>query len=540
VVYGENGDRCASAAAEAVVTALRALAEKRPGDITLLDGFGDAELDGWPVRVPQAVRVVLRAVGGVTAGRTTYAFGPSRRRPRIRSDSGDATWALTPDGAVLTATGGETAADWGPVLSVGRTDGYAFTVEAPGFLPWLDGLARRLAEESPDGRTTPSSPSPSSPSSKSSTPSKPSEPSTPPSFAVAAVPSVDVAEGPDAELAAIVGRGHSLVDVVDLRNLPGYPCAVSWEPYFTLDGATADTGGSDVDHRLVAGGRVLLLESDVSGDFLGRPVRRHRIPDDAPEVAVSRLRELARRFPRLVALAEGAADAEIDRLPVPVPPDVRTVLRAVGEVRVAGMPTLRLLPGEPWQQVEPALHRLIGGDGTYWPLARVAYGPRHASLAQVRIDPATGRWGYVVSVPARAEELRDDPELVLLAESLPALLLNVCRIVEEAVERAAAYGSDPASLITGASRWFTPNTGQPWTRPVPVEEWLGATDPLRAEAAAFPSGSLAADLRDSPVPTDLCFYRAESWRWGRTLDRLRFLGCGEVVVAVAETDDSGA
>ncbi|HLL33730.1 MAG TPA: hypothetical protein VK545_07530, partial [Streptomyces sp.] len=145
-----------------------------------------------------------------------------------------------------------------------------------------------------------------------------------------------------------------------------------------------------------------------------------------------------------------------------------------------------------------------------------------------------------VSVPARAEELRDDPELVLLAESLPALLLNVCRIVEEAVERAAAYGSDPASLITGASRWFTPNTGQPWTRPVPVEEWLGATDPLRAEAAAFPPGSLAADLRDSPVPTDLCFYRAESWRWGRTLGRLRFLGCGEVVVAVAETDDSGA
>jgi hypothetical protein len=514
VTYEENGDRRASAVAEAVVTALRALAERRPGDVTLLDGFDDAELDGWPVRVPEAVRVVLRAVGGVTAGGTTYAFGPSGRPPRIRSASENATWALSRNGGVLTATGGETAADWGPVLSVSYVDEYAFTVEAPGFLPWLDDLTRRLAEESPHDRATGAAAPP---------------------FEVSAVPSIDVAEGPDAELAAIIGRGHSLLDVVDLRNLPGYPCAISWEPYFTLDGATADTGGSDVDYRLVAGGRVLLLESDVSGDFLGRPVRRHRIPEDAPDVAVSRLRELARRFPRLVTLTEGTEDAEIDGWPVPVPADVRTVVRAFAEVRVAGMPVLRLAPGEPWQQVEPALHRLIGGDGTYWPLARVTYGPHNTSLAQVRIDPATGRWGYVVSVSADAGELRDEPELVLLAESLPALLLNIARIVEEAAERAAASGIDPASLITSASRWFTPNTGEPWTRPVPVEEWLGDTDPLRAEAAAFPPGSHAADLRDSPVPTDLCFYRAESWRWGRTLDRLRFLGGGEVVVAVAET-----
>ncbi|MEV5321208.1 hypothetical protein AB0K92_26775 [Streptomyces sp. NPDC052687] len=516
VAYEENRERRASAVAEAVVTALRALAERRPDDVTLLDGFADAELDGWPVRVPEAVRVVLRAAGGVTAGGTTYAFGPSGRPPRIRSAAEDATWALSPDGKVLTGTGGQSAADWGPVLTVGRVDEYAFTVEAPGFLAWLEDLTRRLAEESPHDRTAPSAASP---------------------FRVCAVPSIEVAEGPDAELAALVGRGHSLLDVVDLGNLPGYPCAISWEPYFTLDGATADTGGSDVDYRLVAGGRALLLESHVSGDFLGRPVRRHRVPEDAPDVAVSRLRELARRFPRLVTLTEGTRDAEIDRWPVAVPADVRTVVRALGEVRVAGMPVLRLAPGEPWQRVEPALHRLIGGDGTYWPLARVTYGPYNTSLAQVRIDPATGRWGYVVSVPADPDELRDEPELVLLAESLPALLLEVARIVEEAAERAAASGSDPVSLILSASRWFTPNTGEPWTRPVPVEEWTGDTDPLRAEAAAFLPGSHAADLRDSPVPTDLCFHRAESWRWGRTLDRLRFLGGGEVVVAVAETGD---
>ena len=516
MTYEGHGDHGVSVAAEAVVNALRDLAEQRPGEITLLDGFPDAELDGWPVRVPEAVRVVLRVVGGVTAGRQRYVFGPSGRPPRIRSTSGGATWALNPGGDILAVAGDGTAPDWGPVLSAAYVDAYAFTVEAPGFVPWLEVLTRRLAGKTTHDRT--------------------GVVEAPP-FTVAAVPSIEVAEGPDAELAAMVGSGHSLVDVADLRDLPGYPCAISWEPYFTYDGDTADTSGSDVDYRLVGGGRVLLLESDVSGDFLGRPVRRHRIPGDAAASAVSRLHALARRFPKLVTLAEGTADAELDRWPVPVPPDVRTVLRAIGEVRVAGMPALRLMPGEPWQQVDPALHRIIDGDGPYWPLAHVGHGPRSVSLAHVRIDSATGQWGYVVSVPGGADALRDEPELVLLAESLPALLLNVARIAEEAVSRAAASGADPASLITGVSTWFTPNTGQPWTMPVPVEEWAGDPDPLRARAAAFPPGSHAADLRDSPVPTDLCFYRAESWSWHRTLDRLHFLGGGEVVVAVAETGD---
>ncbi|MEV8554659.1 hypothetical protein AB0L04_33215 [Streptomyces glaucescens] len=514
MTYEGHGGRDVSAAAGAVVAALRELAARRPGELTLLDGFPDAELDGWPVEVPEAVRVVLRALGGVTAGRQRYAFGPSGH-PRVRSASEDATWALTPRGDVLTGTGAGTA-DWGPVLSLAHVDEYAFTVEAPGFVPWLDDLVRRLA---------------------GGTPHDDAGGAAAPPFAIAAVPSIEAAEGPDAELAAIVGAGHSLLDVADLRDLPGYPCAISWEPYFTYDGGTADTSGSDVDYRFAGGGRVLLLESDVSGDFLGRPVRRHRVPDDAAATAVSGLRSLARRFPRLVTLADGTADAELDRWPVPVPPDVRTVLRAVGEVRVAGMPALRLMPGEPWQRVDPALDRMIRGDGgAYWPLARVGRAPRSVSLAHVRIDPATGQWGYVVSVPGGADALREEPELVLLAESLPALLLNVVHVVEEAVRRASATGADPASLVTAATRWFTPNTGEPWTMPVPVEEWAGSPDPLRAGAAAFPPGSHAADLRDSPVPTDLCFYRAESWRWHRTLDRLHFLGGGQVVVAVAETD----
>ncbi|CAM5583377.1 hypothetical protein SGLAM104S_03051 [Streptomyces glaucescens] len=222
-----------SAAAEAMVTALRDLAGQRPGEITLLDGFPDTELDGWPVRVPEAVRIVLRAVGGVTAGRQRYAFGPSGR-PRVRSTTEGATWALTPRGDVLTVAGDGTAPDWGPVLSVAGVDEYAFTVEAPGFVPWLQILSSAASPREP--RTTAPALSSRRPS-----PSPPCRPSRSP-------------RARTAELAALVGTGHSLVDVADLRDLPGYPCAISWEPYFTYDGArrtpaaaTSTTGSSAVD-----------------------------------------------------------------------------------------------------------------------------------------------------------------------------------------------------------------------------------------------------------------------------------------------------
>ncbi|MFD7631815.1 hypothetical protein ACFV7Q_38415, partial [Streptomyces sp. NPDC059851] len=224
--------------------------------------------------------------------------------------------------------------------------------------------------------------------------------------------------------------------------------------------------------------------------------------------------------------------------PVAVPADIRSLLRAFAEVRIAGMPPLRLAPGEPWQEPDPELHRMLGGDGTYWPLARVSLGNHSVSLAHVRIDPESGEWGHVFSVSAAPDRLGDEPELVLLAESLPALLLKVAAIAADAAGRAAHTGADPAALIRSATTWLTPNTGEPWTRPVPVEEWADEQDALRARAAAFPPGSHAADLRDSPVPTDLCFYRVWSWTTGHRLDRLHFLDGGRVVVAAARAADA--
>ncbi|PZT71171.1 hypothetical protein DN402_02800 [Streptomyces sp. SW4] len=112
------------------------------------------------------------------------------------------------------------------------------------------------------------------------------------------MPSIEVAEGQDRELAALVGRGHSLTDVVDLRTVPAYPCSLpGWRPYFSSGDGTADTSGSTLSYRVLGGGRLLALESVVSGDFV-LPVRRHSLPGDAAARAVAELEELAAAAPR--------------------------------------------------------------------------------------------------------------------------------------------------------------------------------------------------------------------------------------------------
>nr|WSX48180.1 hypothetical protein OG409_03960 [Streptomyces sp. NBC_00974] len=489
-----------------VVGALRELARERPGEIELLDGFTDAELDAWPVDVPDELRTVLRAIGGVETEEERFAFGP-RGRPVFE----DGCWTLGEldqgEGSLIVGAG---VGDWGPILSLYpyRDDAREVTVEAPEFVGWLAGLAARLAA----GEDAPASG---------------------PKVFVTAVPSVEAAEGTDAELAALVGRGDPLTDVADLRDLPGYPCGVDWEPYFSTGHGTADTSGSEIQFALAgAGGRALLLRSCVSGDFLARPVRRHALPEDAPHRAVAELRELAARHPGFVVLEAGRADWDLDAWPVAVPEDVRVVLREIGGVTVTGLPPLDLLPWAPERAVDPELHRMLGGDGTYWPLARVRYGRGHA-LAQARVDPETGQWGYVVSVPSDTAKLREHPELKLVAESLPDLLLAYAG----RARRAVGAGAGGAPGVPGAGDWLFPNTGEPWPRPVPVAEWAGSADPLRAATAAgLPDGTHAADLREAPVPSDLCFHRAREWPYGARLDRLHFPAGGRLAAAVPVRD----
>ncbi|MFJ2748162.1 hypothetical protein [Streptomyces sp. NPDC087297] len=494
-------------AAEAV-RALRELAQERPDELELFEGFTDAELDGWAVAVPEEVRVVLREIGGLETKDHEYRFGPRGRETFM-----DGCWTLGEtdfgEGSLIVGVGG---ARWGPVVAVNPWGADPdVTVEAPDFTAWLAGFAERLADGVPDrprGR-----------------------------FSVPATATVELAEraavardGGDGgdELAALVGRGDSLTDLVDLHGLPGYPCSVDWEPYFSTFHNTADTGSSEVQFQIVGDGRALLLRSVVSGDFLGRAVRRHRVPADAARRAVAELRSLAAEFPDHVLLEAGCADSVVDSWAVPVPEDVRAVLREIGGVAISGLPALRLLPGAPEHAVDPELHRMLGGDGAYWPLARIGNGNgRSHALAQIRIDPATGQWGYVVSVPGDGAKLREYPELALLAESLADLLLTLARLA-----RRAAAGPDFAARMARDTRWLFPNTGEPWPRPAPVGEWAGSADPLLAAATELPDGTHAADLRAVPIPSDLCFYRAAGWPYAARLERLHFAAAGQLAAAV--------
>ncbi|GGZ72328.1 hypothetical protein GCM10010371_35260 [Streptomyces subrutilus] len=492
-------------AASAAVRALKALARERADEVELFDGFTDAELDAWTVRVPPDVRLVLREIGGLETQEHDYRFGP-----RGRAVFGEGYWTLGEldfgEGELVVGVGDD---GWGPVVGV-NASGYDpdVTVEAADFVGWLASLASRLADgvsERPRAEVT-----------------------------ATASSSVEVAEGTDSELAALVGRGDPLTDLVDLRALPGYPCAIAWEPYFSTAHNTADTGSSEVQFRFVGDGRALLLRSVVSGDFLGRPVRRHTVPADAGPRAVAGLRELAGRHPGFVELEPGCSDADMDGWAVPVPEDVRAVLREVGAVRVAGLPRLRLLAGTDGPAVDPELHRMLGGDGTYWPLARIDSG-RSGALVQIRVDRESGQWGYALSVPTTAKELREYPEVTLVAESLADLLLTYVRLAGRAAER-----PDFAGRVSRDSRWMLPNTGEPWPRPAPVGEWAGSADPLLAAAAELPDGTHAADLRRVPIPSDLCFYRAAGWPYAARLDRLHFAAGGRVAAAVPARRRAGA
>ncbi|MFF7178195.1 hypothetical protein [Streptomyces sp. NPDC008121] len=507
-----DGEAKAMARAEKALAALRA-----NGAVRSADPFTSDALDAWPIPVPAAVRRVLLETGGIatgpaadgSAGGDTYRFGPEARLAPRAFRGG--YWTLGERRAdhlgVLVGVDGADRDDWGPVLAASFGEDGDVWVLAPTFTDWLAGLV---------------------------------DPTPPPATAtsgghdgggtacVTAVPSVAVAEGPDAELAALVGRGDQLTDVVDLAAVPDYPCRVRWEPYYSLEFETADTGGSEVEAAFSGGGRLLLIRSVVSGDFLGRPVRRHTVPSDAPARAIAELRALAEEFPERVELEPGCPDAERGAWPVTVPADLREVFREIGAVRVSGLPDLILLPGAKEHEVTPETHAMLGGDGTYWPLARVDYGP-YAALAQIRIDPDTGAWGCAVSVMSTPGTLREFPDLTLIAESLPDLLLTYARLAREAAARERSGGT-----WRPEAPWLFPNTGEAWPRPVPVEEWAGSADPLLAAASALPPGTHAVDLRGVPVPADVSFHRAESWPYRHPLKRLTFPGAGTLVVAELE------
>ncbi|WP_424215155.1 hypothetical protein ACN20G_25545 [Streptomyces sp. BI20] len=505
------------------VAGLLALAERDPDGVVLLPGHDDELLDTWPGTVPEAVRIVLRACGGLRAGRVDLAFGPRRRSDgRLLAPSFAHGYCALgepwgEEGRLLVGVGepGDPRPDWGPVLTVRPYEDGEVIVEAPEFVGWLADLVDRLTEDpKAPVRAVPYADLPPGPPARS------------------AVAVAEGEDGADAELRALVGRGDQLVDVVDLRAATAHPCRTPWEPYQSTEYDTADTGASEVHLTLAGEGRALLLRSEVSGDYLGRPVRRHRLPADAAVRAVAELTALAAERPALVSLEPGLDAAElaaVEAVVGPLPEEVAGLLRALGGFTASGLPPFRFRAGVPEHAVDPEVCRMMGGEGGHWPIARVDYGRYHA-LAQVRVDPDTGAWGPVVSLPTGPRELSEFPELVFLGACLPELLLTLARVLREAAE---SDPDAPGRRVARETGWLFPNTGEPWPRPVPLSEWAGSEDPERAAlAAALPPGTHAADLSEAPVPADLCFHRAADWPWGPRLDRIGFAAGGRIAYAV--------
>ncbi|PZT71170.1 hypothetical protein DN402_02795 [Streptomyces sp. SW4] len=120
-------------------------------------------------------------------------------------------------------------------------------------------------------------------------------------------------------------------------------------------------------------------------------------------------------------------------------------------------------------------------------------------------------------MPADPDRLRRHPELTLLSDNLPRFLLDLARIGRE-----AARSPDFARSVRHATRWFSPNTGQPWIRPLSTVEWEQSGYDT-AVLDGLPPGSHLAVLSGMPLPSDLCFHRAPHWSYGRPLERLDFL-----------------
>lgn len=113
------------------VRALRVLAQERPQELELFEGFTDAELDGWAVAVPEDVRVVLREIGGLETADHEYRFGP-----RGRETFADGCWTLGEtdfgEGSLITGVG---AAGWGPVVAVNPWGPIRMSPSRPRTLP---------------------------------------------------------------------------------------------------------------------------------------------------------------------------------------------------------------------------------------------------------------------------------------------------------------------------------------------------------------------------------------------------------------------
>ncbi|MEU6238304.1 hypothetical protein [Kitasatospora sp. NPDC047058] len=248
------------------------------------------------------------------------------------------------------------------------------------------------------------------------------------------------------------------------------------------------------------------------------------------------LQRLAEESSGLITLDAGIDDARMDGWPVPVPEDVRVLLRAVGGVRV--MVSRSVQNGHTSYEHLDFAHPYnagryagcdtswyldhAGGTGSHWFLY-TDHGDGHT---YVDVDRATGAWGPVF-------QFWDGTDTVRMAPSLPAWLDGLADCARRAfadtgtaaTDPDTAAAPDPAGPDPATVDAFGRSFGEHWwdldrhattVAPVTAPEARAAADPVLREAAAgLPDDALLADLRPVTGPARVDFPLAYPCRYTR-------------------------
>ncbi|GGW54526.1 hypothetical protein [Streptomyces griseoloalbus] len=207
--------------------------------------------------------------------------------------------------------------------------------------------------------------------------------------------------------------------------------------------------------------------------------------------AIEALRELERRLPDRFTIEPGATDAELTEAEPRLPDDIRTLLRAVSAIRVAGGESLSLDP-----RVNRVDRRWMWGPGEE---TRVLLSLATGDHFFVDVHPGTGAWGAVFSQSADFFDT-----YAYCARSLPEFLVDYAREAMALADRVEAepdaYDRDeeeftirfPCESVWGLR---TEAFG------TPVAELRGTDDPdLAAVIAGLPDEVSLVDLRTVEPP----------------------------------------
>ncbi|MEW1914265.1 SMI1/KNR4 family protein [Kitasatospora sp. NPDC085895] len=258
----------------------------------------------------------------------------------------------------------------------------------------------------------------------------------------------------------------------------------------------------------------------------------------AATATAARLHRLADASGGLVALDPGIDDARMDAWPVPVPQEVRALLRSVGGVRITtNRSAVNGHESHDHVDLDHSYNRgrysnadvswyqeHAGGVGTHW-FVHTDHGDGHT---YVDVDPSTGAWGPVF-------QFWDATDTDRVAPSLTAWLDHLADCLERAL--AASPAADTMAPATAADveafgRRFGalwPDGDEPRTSVEDVaaaQLRTSADDVLRAAADGLPDDARLADLRSVTGRAAVNF-----WAVGTTCRYAR-RASGGVLVAV--------